>query len=117
LRDAGWPIARPEPVEGRARGSTSSPRAVTLSRRRRQEQLVALAPQNDPVRALLLIEVEPLAVVASDTFARDHVRTSYGAQLARLLADLAGLALGAAVDPEHRQVRQNSQRRPAGAEK
>ena len=35
----------------------------------RVDRTVALAPDDDPVRALLLIHVEPLAVVAADALA------------------------------------------------
>src|SRR6266542_1957625 len=83
---------------------------------RRHEQLAALASQNDPVRALLLIEVEPLAVVATDALAGDDFRSANRAPFARLLADLARLALGPAFDPEVVQVRQHTERRSDGTE-
>ena len=57
----------------------------------------------EPVRALLLIEVEPLAVVAAHALALDDLRPADRAPLAGLLADLAGVALGPALDPEHRR--------------
>ena len=63
-----------------------------------RDEHVALAPEDDPVRALLLIQVEPLAVVAAHALALDDLRPADRAPLARLLADLAGVALGPALD-------------------
>ena len=69
------------------------------------------------MRALLLVHVEALAVVTPHAFARDDLRPPNRAPLARLLADLAALALGPALDAEDRQVREDAQRRADGAEK
>ena len=69
------------------------------------------------MRAFLLIEVEPLAVVATHAFALDNLRTADRAPFARLLADLARVALGPPFDPKHRQVRDQPQRRADGTAK
>ena len=63
------------------------------------------------MRALLLVEVEPLAVVAAHALARDDLRAANRAPLAGLLADLAGLAFRPALDPEHGQVRDDAEHR------
>src|SRR5262249_62365771 len=93
----------------------TSPAALQRSRLRRYER-VALAPQDDPVRALLLIEVQTLAVVAADAFALHDLRAADRAPLAGFLADLAGLALAPALDAEHGQRRQDAERRADRAE-
>src|SRR6266404_1342556 len=81
------------------------------ARRRGDERLGVLPPQDDPMRAFLLVEIEPLAVVAAHALGDQDLRAADRVPLARLLADLARLALGPALDPKHRQVRQQSERR------
>src|SRR5262249_40860739 len=83
--------------------------AMSRSEIGRRHCRVALSLVEDqPVWALLLIHVEALAIVAPHAFARDDLRPADGAPLARLLANLAGLALGPPLDPEHGQVRDDS---------
>src|SRR5262249_9213899 len=86
------------------------------SRTLRGQKRVSLAPQDDPVGALLLIEVEPLAVVAADALALHDLRSANGAPLAGLLADLAGPAFAPSLDAEHRERRQDAERRADRAE-
>src|SRR5262245_26504199 len=95
-------------------GGSRPPRI--LQRLRGRKQLVALAAQNDPVRAFLLIHVEPLAVVAPHALSLDDFRTSNRAPFARLLADLARLAFGPALDAEDGEVRDDAECRADRAE-
>src|SRR3954466_3279191 len=68
--------------------------------------------QDQPVRALLLIHVEPFAVVAAHALALDDQRPANRAPLAGFLAQLAAVALGPALDPKHgRHLRNDSERR------
>src|SRR5258708_23689404 len=91
-----------------------SPKAqVGVSRR---HERIALAPEDDRVRALLLMEVEPLAVVAANAFGLQDLRPLDRAPLARLLADLARVALGTALDAEDGEVRHDPEHRADGAE-
>src|SRR5882762_8700608 len=80
----------------------SRPRSSADVRRARDggsdEDLVAATSEDDPMRAFLLVEVEPLAVVAAHAFALDDLRSANRPPLARLLANLARLALGPALD-------------------
>src|SRR5262245_1592613 len=80
-------------------------------------QYLAFAPDDDPMRALLLVHVETLAVVAAHAFGHDDLRALDGAPLAGLLAQLAGIALGPALDAEDRDLRQQPQRCPERTEK
>src|SRR6185503_5518042 len=82
----------------------------------RRDERVPLAPQDDPVRALLLVHVEPLAVVAPHALALHDPRPADGTPLAGLLTNLAAVALGPPLDPEHRQVRQDPEHRADRAE-
>src|SRR6266550_2867845 len=65
----------------------------------------ALSCKDQPMRALLLVHVETLAVVAPDALARNDFRPANGSPLALLFADLAGVAFRPALDPKHCQVR------------
>src|SRR5262245_30158400 len=86
--------------------------ALPCWRHRPTRHDVGLPDDDQVVRALLLVGVEPLAVVAADAFALDDLRPLNRAPLAGLLADAAGLALRPALDLEDRQVRQHAERRP-----
>src|SRR5262245_20622942 len=68
------------------------------------------------MRALLLIEVKSLAVVAADALALHDLRPANRAPLAGLLADLARSALAPSLDAEDGERRQDAQRRPDRAE-
>src|SRR5262245_63239333 len=98
-----------------ARSGSAHP-DLRLGGLRGRKQLVALAAQNDPVRAFLLIQVEPLAVVAPHAFGLDDFRTSNRAPFACLFADLARLAFGPALDAEDGEVRDDAERRADRAE-
>src|SRR6266851_5881172 len=85
------------------RPRTGPPRAWLIERRNRYGGVAFALEQDQPVRALFLVQVEPLAVVAAHAFALDDLRSPDRAPLARLLADPAALALGPALDPKHRR--------------
>src|SRR5207253_10200609 len=76
----------------------------------------ALLADDDPVRALLLVHVEALAVVAAHAFRRDDLRSANRAPLAGLLANLARLTFRPALDAEHGQVRQQTEKRADGTQ-
>src|SRR5439155_26770033 len=84
---------------------------------RRTRLEVASPPDDDPVRALLLVQIEPLAVIAAHALRLDNPGALNGAPLAGLLADLARLAFRPALDPKHRQVRQQAEERADRAQK
>src|SRR5881396_3310592 len=69
------------------------------------------------MRTLLLIHVQPFAVVTADALTLDDYRPANGSPLALLLADLAGLAFRPAFDPEHREVRKQAKKRADRTEK
>src|SRR5262245_11160531 len=71
---------------------------------------------DQPVRALLLIHVQALAIIASDTLARDDLRASNRSPLALLLADLARITFRPTLDPKNGQVGKQSQKRPDWAQ-
>src|SRR5262245_33062337 len=77
----------------------------------RSGRLVGFLQNDDPVRALLLIHVEALAVVAADALALDDLWPLDRAPLTRLLADLAVVALGPALDLKNGQVREDAEKR------
>src|SRR6476469_9145336 len=52
----------------------------------RRDERVPLPPQDDPVRALLLIEIEPLAVVAAHAFGLHDPRPANRSPFAGALA-------------------------------
>src|ERR1044072_8950549 len=72
---------------------------------------VALADDDQVVRTLLRVLVQPLAVVAADALGEDDVGPAHGAPLARFLADPAVLALAPALDAEHGQLRDDAEER------
>src|SRR5690242_162147 len=72
---------------------------------------VRLTPDDDPVRALLLVPIEPLAVVAADALGLDDLRTVDRAPVAGLLAQLARVALGPSLYAEDRHLREQAERR------
>ena len=83
------------------------------SRRRRRR---APPPDEYPVRALLLVHVEPLAVVTPHAFGHDDLRPLDRAPLAGLLAELAAVAFRPALDAEDRQLREQPQRGAEGTQ-
>src|ERR1051326_5847609 len=77
-----------------------------------------MSAQDDPVRALLLIEIEPLAVVAPHALAPDDSRSLDRAPLARLLADPARVAFAPSLDAEdRRRLREDAERGADGTQK
>ena len=62
------------------------------------------------MHALLLVLVEPLAVVAANALGDQDLRSLDRSPLAGLLTQLAGLALGPPLDLEDGEVRDDSQR-------
>ena len=71
---------------------------------------------DEPVRAPVLIRVEPFAVVTADALADENLWPVDGAPLAGLLAKLAGLTLAPPFDAKHRQVGQKPEAGPDRAE-
>src|SRR5437870_6066591 len=66
---------------------------------------------NQPVRALLLVHVEALAIVASDALTRDDFGSANRTPLAGFLADLTRIAFRPTLDPKNSQVREQSKKR------
>src|SRR4029453_13703318 len=65
---------------------------------------------------LLLVRVKALAVIAAHTLGDEDLRPLDRAPLARLLTDLARVALRPALDAEDRQVRDHAERGAKRAE-
>ena len=87
-------------------------RAHPPDRLERQDlQLLRLVIQDAPVRALLLVRIQPLAVVAADALGHQDLRPLNRAPLAGLLAQPAGAALGPPLDLEDGEVRDDAERR------
>ena len=59
---------------------------------------------NQPVRTLLFVHVEALAIIAADALAGDDSGSANGSPLARFFADLACIAFRPTLDPENSQV-------------
>src|SRR5687768_3062128 len=70
-----------------------------------------LTAKDDPMRALLLIHVEALAVVAAHAFRHDDFRPFDRTPLTRLLAQLARVAFRPALDAENREFGEEPQGR------
>src|SRR5579862_1438826 len=114
----GCPTWTPSSSRRRTRSSLRSGCRADCSCWRRRRTPLDGSQQNDPVRALLLIEVKPLAVVAPHALALDDLGSPNRTPLARLLADLAGAAFLPAFDAEHRRhLRDDAERGADGAEK
>src|SRR5216117_2845499 len=59
--------------------------------------------------------IEALAIVAANAFGRHNYRSANSAPLARLLADLTGVAFRPALDPKDGQVREQPEKCANGA--
>src|SRR5262245_51588315 len=89
--------------------------------RGRRDTLVTIVPlvlpSNDyPMRALLLVHVKTLAVIAADTLSHDDLRPVDGAPLTRFFTDLARVALRPSLDAEDGELRQQPERRAERAQ-
>src|ERR1051326_8502057 len=68
------------------------------------------------MRALLRVRAETTRGDARPAFTLDAHRSANRAPLARLLADLARVALGPSLDLEHRRIRDDAEERADGTQ-
>src|SRR6187399_2179069 len=94
----------PRSIPTRSSGRGSAGRDRTAPR-----QDVGLADQDQVVGTLLLVVIQPLAVVAAYALALDDLRPLDRPPLAGFLADAAGVALRPALDAEDGQIRQHAE--------
>src|SRR5690349_14219043 len=89
----------------------SVPRATGGSRLGASREDVGLPDDDQVMRTLLRIRIQPLAVVAAHALGHDDLGPLDRPPLARLLADAAGLALRPSLDAEDGDLRQDSEER------
>ena len=69
------------------------------------------------MRALRLVGIEPLAIIAAHALRKDDARSSNGAPLARLLTDAARRTLVPSLDAENGELRDQTERGAKRAQK